>query len=218
MKYIFLKILLLSGWSGQKIWQGSWQPWCLLHLLVNTGNNWPITAQYCQVMTNHSSVLSCDVCRVSGSGWHCCQLWFWTRRGEMLVWDHETTWDMVSGWWGSCLKWWRTCRSQYSEQTPRMMWVEWNIRKYLTQKYLQGKFISSGLWSLSRHPNYFGEILLWSGLYLSASTVFRGDNNNDCLKSIKLLLQVINTWVLAVQSSSIFCWPEYQVRVEQREL
>lgn len=36
------------------------------------------------------------------------------------------------------------------------------------------KYISSGLWSLSRHPNYFGEILLWIGLFLPASTVIRG--------------------------------------------
>ncbi|CAH1788721.1 unnamed protein product [Owenia fusiformis] len=37
-----------------------------------------------------------------------------------------------------------------------------------------GKFISSGLWSICRHPNYFGEILLWCGLYISASSTFKG--------------------------------------------
>ena len=37
-----------------------------------------------------------------------------------------------------------------------------------------GKFINTGLWSIARHPNYFGEILLWFGLYISASSVFKG--------------------------------------------
>lgn len=40
--------------------------------------------------------------------------------------------------------------------------------------YLQGKFIQSGLWAYSRHPNYFGEILQWSGLWLCASSVMKG--------------------------------------------
>ena len=32
----------------------------------------------------------------------------------------------------------------------------------------ENRFITSGLWSLSRHPNYFGEILLWYGLFIAS--------------------------------------------------
>jgi len=38
----------------------------------------------------------------------------------------------------------------------------------------KGRFIQSGVWSISRHPNYFGEILLWFGLYVSASVGWSG--------------------------------------------
>ena len=36
------------------------------------------------------------------------------------------------------------------------------------------KFISSGLWAKSRHPNYFGEIMLWLGIAVMALPVLDG--------------------------------------------
>jgi steroid 5-alpha reductase family enzyme len=38
----------------------------------------------------------------------------------------------------------------------------------------KGKFIHTGLWAWSRHPNYFGEIVLWIGVAIIALPVLRG--------------------------------------------
>jgi steroid 5-alpha reductase family enzyme len=38
----------------------------------------------------------------------------------------------------------------------------------------EGRFISSGLWAWSRHPNYFGEITIWTGVALIAVPVLSG--------------------------------------------
>lgn len=38
----------------------------------------------------------------------------------------------------------------------------------------KGKFIHTGLWALSRHPNYFGEIVLWIGVAVIALPILRG--------------------------------------------
>ena len=37
-----------------------------------------------------------------------------------------------------------------------------------------GKFIDTGLWAWSRHPNYFGEITLWTGMAIVALPVLQG--------------------------------------------
>ncbi|MFL2763315.1 MAG: DUF1295 domain-containing protein [Dehalococcoidia bacterium] len=38
----------------------------------------------------------------------------------------------------------------------------------------KNKFISTGLWKYSRHPNYLGEIILWSGITVIAIPLFSG--------------------------------------------
>lgn len=38
----------------------------------------------------------------------------------------------------------------------------------------KGKWIASGLWKYSRHPNYFGEILVWVGVYIFTLSILSG--------------------------------------------
>ena len=43
-----------------------------------------------------------------------------------------------------------------------------------TEPNNQGKWIDSGMWSYSRHPNYLGEILLWTGIACFGISCFTG--------------------------------------------
>jgi steroid 5-alpha reductase family enzyme len=46
-----------------------------------------------------------------------------------------------------------------------------DFQKYIFKNNTKNhqKFIKSGLWKYSRHPNYFGEILCWVGVYVFSS-------------------------------------------------
>ena len=46
--------------------------------------------------------------------------------------------------------------------------------KFRSKMENKDKFITSGIWSWSRHPNYFGEILLWCGITIIALPVLQG--------------------------------------------
>ena len=40
------------------------------------------------------------------------------------------------------------------------------LHAFLTSRKDERKILSSGLWAYSRHPNYFGEVIFWWGLFL----------------------------------------------------
>ncbi len=43
---------------------------------------------------------------------------------------------------------------------------DWQKFQFIQNKKNKDKWIQSGIWKYSRHPNYFGEILVWFGVYV----------------------------------------------------
>ena len=60
----------------------------------------------------------------------------------------------------------------------------------------KNKFISSGLWARSRHPNYFGEIVLWTGISVMSFSSLEG------LQYLTLISPIF-TYVLLVYISGV---------------
>ena len=54
----------------------------------------------------------------------------------------------------------------------------------------KNKFITSGLWSKSRHPNYVGEIILWLGISVMSFSNLEG------LQYITLISPIFTYWLL----------------------
>ena len=52
--------------------------------------------------------------------------------------------------------------------------ADWQKSRFRADPANKGAFISSGLWAVSRHPNYFGEITLWVGIAIVAFPVLQG--------------------------------------------
>jgi len=46
--------------------------------------------------------------------------------------------------------------------------ADWQLSKFKKSPDNKGKIMQKGLWHYSRHPNYFGEVTLWWGIFLIA--------------------------------------------------
>jgi len=47
---------------------------------------------------------------------------------------------------------------------------DWQLQKFRSDPGSKGKVMDRGLWAYTRHPNYFGESLIWWGLFLITLT------------------------------------------------
>ncbi len=100
--------------------------------------------------------------------------------------------------------------------------ADYQKTKFKNNPENKDKFISTGLWSLSRHPNYFGEIILWIGIFV---TVIPSLNGIDYLTLISplfvytLLNKVSGINLLEVKAQDkwgdLDSYKEYRKRIPQ---
>jgi steroid 5-alpha reductase family enzyme len=46
--------------------------------------------------------------------------------------------------------------------------ADWQLKQFIRNPSNKGKIMQSGLWRYSRHPNYFGEVTMWWGIFIIA--------------------------------------------------
>ena len=87
-------------------------------------------------------------------------------------------------------------------------------RRFRLNEKNRGKYISSGLWSISRHPNYFGEIILWIGIAIISLPTLSGFQYVTLISPLFIYLLLTRiSGVNLLEESSDKKWgdlPEYE--------
>ncbi|MEM7480219.1 MAG: DUF1295 domain-containing protein [Acidobacteriota bacterium] len=48
---------------------------------------------------------------------------------------------------------------------------DWQLARFKADPSNEGKVLRSGVWATTRHPNYFGEMMMWIGYFLFAASL-----------------------------------------------
>ncbi len=51
---------------------------------------------------------------------------------------------------------------------------DWQLKQFIMNPKNKGKLLTSGLWNYTRHPNYFGESMMWWGIFIIALSTYVG--------------------------------------------
>jgi steroid 5-alpha reductase family enzyme len=89
---------------------------------------------------------------------------------------------------------------------------DWQLKQFKADSTNRGKVLRTGLWAYSRHPNYFGDALVWWGFWLMSLAV--GEGIISLLSPLLmtfLLLQV--TGAALLEKSLVKTKPQYKAYV-----
>ncbi|MDR7161414.1 DUF1295 domain-containing protein [Arthrobacter sp. BE255] len=99
----------------------------------------------------------------------------WTLQGLWVVLTATAAWVAITSATRVALDWWALIGFVvWAAGFGIEMVADSQKRRFKADPANKGRFISTGLWAKSRHPNYFGEIVLWIGVLLVAVPVLEG--------------------------------------------
>jgi len=90
---------------------------------------------------------------------------------------------------------------------------DYQLTRFRKDPINSGKIITTGLWKFTRHPNYFGEALLWWGIWLMAVPLVDGIYTVISPITITLLLRYVSgVPMLEKKYEGRADWEEYKSR------
>jgi steroid 5-alpha reductase family enzyme len=90
-------------------------------------------------------------------------IWVISLPTIVLMSTHNTTTDLTAGALAGLIVWATGFTIEAISDHQKF--------SFLNKPENKGKFLKHGLWTYSRHPNYFGEILCWTGVFIYATSL-----------------------------------------------